>query len=110
MDGEVVEKTVPLGERWLKGFAEVQLACARMSVLAELGAPGARAFLRDLPTGWRGPAWAIPAGTSLRLSPRSGRGAACAAGPDPPRGLAPLGRFATGLRVYGPGQRRGAAL
>ena len=101
MDGEVVEKRVPLPERWLKGFAEVQLACARMSVLAELGAAGARAFLRDLPKRWRGPAWTIPAGTSLRLSPRSGRGAACAAGPDRLRVLEPLARFATGLRVYG---------
>lgn len=102
MDGEVVEKKVPLPERWLKGFAEVQLACARMTVLAELGALGARAFLRDLPKGWRGPAWAALARTSLRVSPRGSRGAACAAGPDRLRVLQPLARFATGLRVYGP--------
>jgi hypothetical protein len=107
MDGEVVEKKVPLPERWLKGFAEVQLACARMTVLAELGAPGARAFLRDLPKGWRGPAWAAPAGTSLRISPRGSRGAACAAGPDRLRVLQPLARFATGLRVYGPADAGG---
>jgi SWIM zinc finger len=107
MDGEVVEKKVPLPGRWLKGFAEVQLACARMTVLAELGAPGTRAFLRDLPKGWRGPAWAAPAGTSLRVSPRGSRGAACAAGPDRLRVLQPLARFATGLRVYGPADAGG---
>jgi hypothetical protein len=40
MDGEVVEKRVPLPERWLKGFAEVQLACAQMSLLAALDGVG----------------------------------------------------------------------
>jgi SWIM zinc finger len=107
MDGEVVERRVPLPERWLKGFAEVQLACAQMTVLAELGAPGTRAFLRDLPKGWRGPAWATPAGASLRMSPRGSRGAACAAGPDRLRVLQPLARFATGLCVYGRADARG---
>jgi SWIM zinc finger len=102
MDGEVVEKKVPLPGRWLSGFAEVQLACAQMSVLAELDAAGARAFLRELPTSWRGPAWAIPAGKSLRISARGGGGAAYAAGPDRLGVLKPLARFATGLRVYGP--------
>lgn len=101
MDGEVVEKRVPLPGRWLKGFAEVQVACARMTVLAELGAPGVRAFLRDLPKAWRGPAWAAPAGIALRISPRNHHGAACAAGPDRLRVLQPLAPFATRLRVYG---------
>jgi hypothetical protein len=102
MDGEVVERKVPLPERWLKGFAEVQLACAGMTMVAELGSSGVRAFLRGLPKSWRGPAWATPAGTSLRITPRSTRGAACAAGPDRLRVLQPLARFAAGLRVYGP--------
>ncbi|MEU5883424.1 SWIM zinc finger family protein [Spirillospora sp. NPDC047279] len=101
MEGTVVEKKVPLPERWLKGFAEVQQACAGMAPLAELGGPAAKAFLRGLPKSWRGPGWAVPSGRTLRISPRPGRGAACASGPDRLRVLEPLARFATGLRVYG---------
>lgn len=101
MDGEVVERRVPLPERWLKGFAEVQSACARMVPLAELTGTAARAFLRGLPASWRGPGWAVPAGRSLRISPQPGRGAACVSGPDRLRVLGPLARFATALRVYG---------
>jgi hypothetical protein len=107
MDGEVVEGRVPLPERWLKGFAEVQLACAQMGLLAELQPPAAQAFLRGLPASWRGPAWAVPAAKSLRFSVRGGRAAACAAGPDWLRVLQPLARFATGLRVYGPADTGG---
>lgn len=102
MDGEVVERKVPLPQRWLKGFAEVQVAAAGMTLNAELGGAATRSFLRGLPRDWRGPAWAIPAGASLRISPRAGRGAVCVSGPDRLRVLEPLARFATGLRVYGP--------
>ncbi|MBC6463379.1 SWIM zinc finger domain-containing protein [Actinomadura sp. HBU206391] len=101
MDGEVVERRVPLPERWLKGFAEVPPATAGMTRAAELGGPAARSFLRGLPRSWRGPAWATPLGRSLRISPRAGRGAVCASGPDRLRVLEPLARFATALRVYG---------
>jgi hypothetical protein len=101
LDGEAVERRVPLPRRWLKGFAEVQLAAAGMTLAAELDRAAARSFLRELPRAWRGPAWAVPAGRGLRISPRGGTGAVCAAGPDRLRTAAePLARLVTGLRVY----------
>jgi hypothetical protein len=102
MDAEVVERKVPLPQRWLKGFAEVQVAAAGMTLRAALGGAATRSFLRGLPRSWRGPAWAIPAGPALRISPRPGRDAVCASGPDRLRVLEPLARFATGMRVYAP--------
>jgi hypothetical protein len=101
MDGAVAERRVPLPERWLKGFAEVQLAASRMTLAAELRDAAARSFLRTLPRTWRGPAWAAPAGTTIGISPRGRPGAVCASGPDRLRVAEPLARFVTGLRVYG---------
>jgi hypothetical protein len=100
MDGETVERRVPLPGRWLKGFAEVGLAAAGMAPAADLDGAAARSFLRGLPRSWRGPAWAVPAGRSLRISPRHSPGAVCASGPDRLRAAEPLTRFVTGLRVY----------
>jgi hypothetical protein len=99
---------VVLPRRWLNGFAEVQLAAAGMTLAADLGQATARAFLRELPRAWRGPAWAVPAGSGLALaaprawrSPRRGPGAVCAAEPDRLRAAAEqLARFLTRLRVY----------
>jgi hypothetical protein len=100
MDGETVERRVPLPGRWLKGFAEVGLAAAGMVLAADLDGAAARSFLRGLPRTWRGPAWAVPAGSGLRISPRHSPGAVCASGPDRLRAAEPLTRFVTGLRVY----------
>ncbi len=44
----------------------------------------------------------VPAGRSLRPAARPAPGAVCLAGPERLAVLAPLLRFATGLRVYGP--------
>lgn len=101
LDGAIVERKVPLPKRWLKGFAEVQVAAAGMQQRAELSSADARRFLRSVPTSSRGPMWAVPAGRSLRLSARPGAGAVGAAGPERLRVLGPLLRFATSLRVYG---------
>jgi SWIM zinc finger len=102
LDDRVVERKVPLPERWLKGFAEVQVAAARMARLAELSGVEARRFLRSLPASARRPLWAVPAGGTLRLTSRPARGAACLVGPQRLRVLEPLIRFASSLRVYGP--------
>jgi hypothetical protein len=56
LDGPVVEKKVPLPERWLRGFAEVQVLAARFDLRAELAAAEGLRFLRSLPGGARGPA------------------------------------------------------
>jgi hypothetical protein len=98
----VVERKVPLPERWLKGFAEVQVAAARMRPAAELAAVPARRFLRALPRSGRGPLWVVPAGGSLRLTSRPSVGAVCLPGPERLRAVEPLLRYARGLRVYGP--------
>ncbi len=100
LDGAVVEKKVPLPERWLRGFAEVQVIASRFDLRASLGRAEAVKFVRDLPK--KGVLWAVPAGRSLRLTARPAPGAVCLAGPERLAVLAPLLRFATGLRAYGP--------
>ncbi|RKS68962.1 SWIM zinc finger protein [Actinomadura pelletieri DSM 43383] len=102
LDGAVVEKKVPLPERWLRGFAEVQVITAGFDPRAELAAPDAVRFLRSLPKSGRDVLWALPAVRTLRISPRPAPGAVCLAGPDRLRTLLPLLRFARALRVYGP--------
>ena len=99
-DGAVVEKKVPLPERWLRGFAEVQVIAAGFDQRAELGAQEAVRFLRGL----RGSdvLWAVPAGRTLRLASRPVPGAVCLAGPQRLATMLPLLRFARALRAYGP--------
>ena len=103
--GTVVEKKVPLPERWLKGFAEVQVAASSTAPLLMVDAAEARRFLRSLPrgSGTRTPAsWAVPAGRGLRLATRPAAGAVCVAGPERLKVLEPALRFARALRAYGP--------
>jgi hypothetical protein len=101
--GSEVERKVPLPERWVKGFAEVQVAASRMLLRHELGPVEARRFLQSLPrTRSRGVAWATPAGGTLRLTTQPDGGAVCIAGPERLRLLEKLLPFARSLRVYGP--------
>jgi len=104
LDGPVVEKKVPLPERWLRGFAEVQVIAAGFDQRAELPATEALRFLRSLPGGARagGALWAVPAGRSLRLAARPVPGAVSLPGPQRLEALRPLLRHAGALRVYGP--------
>lgn len=101
--GSAIEKKVPLPERWLKGFAEVQVASAYLVLRHELPAVEARRFLQSLPrTKSRSIAWVTPAGRGLRLSSRADDAAVCLAGPARLRLLEKLLPFAKALRVYGP--------
>ncbi len=103
LDRSVTEKKVPLPERWLKGFAEVQVIASGMRPALEVSPVEARRFLRALPaaSGARtAPLWAVTAGRGLRLSGRGGAGAVPLAGPERLRVLEPLLRFATSLRAY----------
>jgi hypothetical protein len=109
--GSAVERKVPLPARWLKGFAEVQVASAHMVLRHELPTVEARRFLQSLPrTKSRSVAWATPAGRGLRLTSRAGDAAVCLAGPERLRLLEKLLPFARTLRVYGPlpSRERGA--
>ncbi|MER8036367.1 SWIM zinc finger family protein [Streptomyces hydrogenans] len=105
LGGSVVEKKVPLPDRWLRGFAEAQVASARFDLRAELTGAEAVRFLRGLPRSQsrgRAPLWVVQAGRTLRPTTRPGAGAVCLPGPDRLMALERVLRFATGLRVYGP--------
>lgn len=112
LDGATVEKKVPLPDRWLRGFAEVQVIASGFDLRAELPATEAVRFVRGLPSGsgrgGPGPMWAAPAGRTLRLTPRPGPGAVCLAGTHRLATLLPLLRFARALRAYGPPVTAGA--
>ena len=109
--GSEVERRVPLPDRWVKGFAEVQVASAHMVQRHELPTVEARRFLQSLPrTRTRSVAWATPAGRGLRLTSRPDGAAVCLAGPERLRLFEKLLPFASALRVYGPvPDRHGAA-
>ncbi|MGA4979109.1 SWIM zinc finger family protein [Streptomyces cinereoruber] len=103
--GAVVEKKVPLPDRWLRGFAEAQVASARFDLRAELTGAEAVRFLRSLPrtqARGRGPLWIAQSGRTLRPTTRPGAGAVCLPGPDRLVALERVLRYATRLRVYGP--------
>ena len=104
LDASVTERKVPLPARWLKGFAEVQLAGAAMRPVLEVNVVDARRFLKALPTpsGSRSaPLFATRASQGIRLTSRPGHDAVRIAGPERLRVLLPLLRFARGLRAYG---------
>ncbi|MFF1464448.1 SWIM zinc finger family protein [Streptomyces sp. NPDC058330] len=105
-DGPVVEKKVPLPDRWLRGFAEAQVVSAGFDLRAELPAAEAVRFLRSLPrtsaNASRGARWVVPAGNTLRPTTRPVAGAVCLPGPERLAALQRVLRHATALRVYGP--------
>ncbi|MFB6891107.1 SWIM zinc finger family protein [Kitasatospora sp. NPDC056327] len=106
-DGPVVEKKVPLPERWLRGFAETQVTAAGFDLRAELPAAEAVRFLRSLPRGGgragaRVAQWVVPAGRTLRPTTRPVPGAVCLPGPERLAALQRVLRHALALRIYGP--------
>lgn len=101
LDGEVTEKKVPLPERWLKGFAEVQLSAATAAPVFEVSASEARRFVRGLPgSGSRKPVWVVPAGRGLRITTRPTPDGVSLSGLDRLKPLEPLLRFARSLKGY----------
>lgn len=111
LDAEVTEKKVPLPGRWLKGFGEVQLACASVTPVLDVPAVQARRFISGLPaSASRTPVWIVPAGRGLRLTTRPVPGGVCVSGLGRLRPLEPLLRFARSMRGYAaPFDARGAA-
>lgn len=114
LDGPVVEKKVPLPDRWLRGFAEAQVIASGFDLRAELPAAEAVRFLRSLPRGsTRGgsgaPQWVVPAGRGLRPTTRPVPGAVCLPGPERLIALQRVLRHATALRVYGPAVGAGSS-
>lgn len=111
LDTEVTEKKVSLPERWLKGFAEVQLASATVTPMFEVAASEARRFIRGLSSsGSRKPVWVVPAGRGLRITTRPTPDGVSLSGLDRLKPLEPLLRFARSLRGYAaPHDQQGAA-
>ena len=112
-DGPVVEKKVPLPERWLRGFAETQVIASGFDLRGEVPAGEAVRFLRSLPRGTgrnasRGAQWVIPSGRTLRLTTRPVPGAVCLPGPERLVALQRVLRFAKALRLYGPAVTAGS--
>jgi len=103
LDGALVEKKVPLPERWLRGLAEVPAAAAGFDPRAQLTAAEATAFLSRLPAGaTREVRWLMPVGRALRGTMSPVPGAVCLAAPARLSVLRPLLPFARRLRLYGP--------
>ncbi|MGV9409681.1 SWIM zinc finger family protein [Nocardia sp. NPDC003693] len=102
----VVEKKVPLPDRWLRGFAETQVIAAGFTLRAEISATEATRFLRTLPrsggTAARGGQWVVAADGRLRLTSRPMPGAVCLPGPQRLSTLHRVLRHADSLRLYGP--------
>ncbi|MEY9989672.1 hypothetical protein ABIE67_001704 [Streptomyces sp. V4I8] len=115
LDGPVVEKKVPLPDRWLRGFAEAQVIAAGFDLRAELPAAEAVRFLRALPRGGArgasvGARWVVSSGSGgLRPTTRAVPGAVCLPGPERLIALQRVLRHATALRVYSPTVTGGAA-
>ncbi|MET9834318.1 SWIM zinc finger family protein [Streptomyces sp. NPDC006385] len=114
LDGPVVEKKVPLPDRWLRGFAEAQVIAAGFDLRAELPAAEAVRFLRALPRGGArgasvGARWVVPSGRGLRPTTRAVPGAVCLPSPERLVALQRVLRHASALRVYGPAVTGGAA-
>ncbi|GAB1823858.1 SWIM zinc finger family protein [Herbidospora sp. RD11066] len=99
-DGAVVEKKVPLPERWLRGFAEVQVIAAGMDQRGESAGMAAVRFLRGLPK--RADVWVAHTGRELRVFDHEAPGSVYLGGTHRLATLLPLLRFAKTLRVYGP--------
>ena len=103
----VTEEKVPLPDRWLKGFAEVQVAGATMRPVLQLGPTEARRFVRSLPPASStrtAPLWAVAASGGARLTGMPSSDAVSVPGPERLRVLEPLLRFTSGLCAYAPAE------
>ncbi len=102
LGGRVVEKKVPLPERWVRGFAEVSVATCALEPAFELANAGARRFLQQLPTGTtRGVGWVVPSGSGARLSTRWSAGAVSVGGIERLRPLRDIAPFILSMTAFG---------
>lgn len=102
-DGDrVVERTVALPVRWLRGFGEVQAVQRRMEPRFDLDRASAVRFLRTLPRS--GPSydvlWVVPAGRGVRVGGRERPGAVRLTGVSRLRALEPLLPVLRRLEIY----------
>jgi hypothetical protein len=103
MDGQVVEKRVPLPARWLRGLAEVSARAAALDPRMDLPVGRAGGLLAELAsTAVRRTRWIVPAGRTWRSSGRAVPGAICVADGFRLSVLRPLLPLARTVTVYSP--------
>ncbi|MEL6543320.1 MAG: SWIM zinc finger family protein [Myxococcota bacterium] len=97
----VVEKKVPLPNRWLRSFGESQALASELELKAELTGVQARSFLRAVPksVGGSDVVRLVPGAKNLRLSQR-GSGGFEVGGVGRVRLLDPLARFIDRLLIF----------
>ncbi len=100
-DGDTyIEKKVPLPLRWVKGFAEVQVAISGMTTAFSLPKISAQRFLRGLPRGKNDQrVWVAAIGPSARVTARKAHGAVPLRGSHRLRVFEPLVALADSLDV-----------
>lgn len=97
----IIEKKVPLPLRWVKGFAEVQVAIAGMEPAFSLPRVAAQRFLRGLPRGKNDQlVWLTAAGPTVRQSARESAGAVPLRGNHRLRVFEQLAALAESLDVH----------
>jgi hypothetical protein len=97
----IVEKKVPLPLRWIKGFAEVQVAVAGMMPAFSIGRIPAQRFLRSLPRGKNDQqVWISVFGSTPRIGTRESKGAVPLRGSHRLRIFEPLVNLADSLGVH----------
>ncbi|MFO0744427.1 MAG: SWIM zinc finger family protein [Myxococcota bacterium] len=97
----VIERQVPLPERWLRSFLEVQAYQAHMAPRLDVSGLEALRFLRGLPRAvTKQTAWVVPAGKGLRLGVRHEKGAVGLHGLERLRVLEDVAPWARRLRVW----------
>jgi hypothetical protein len=83
LDGTVVERRVPLPDRWVRGFAEVSVAAGGMLLLHDVSAGPARRILRELPRlRAKRPGWVTWTSRGARLTSAPDDEAVHVAGPN----------------------------
>lgn len=99
--GTAIERKVPLPDRWVRGFAEVQLAQLHVAPVFELSARSFRELLRSAPSKRTSvQLYAVPRGDGARLTTRAGPGAAAVGGIERLATLEPALRHARSVRVH----------
>ena len=111
-DRTVTERRVALPDRWVRGFAEVQVAASDLLLLARFDAAQARRTVASLPRGkgGRSDLWGRPSGRNLQFVRNSSEDAIWISGPDRLRLLDPLIRWVRGLSIFGKPGRKGASV
>jgi hypothetical protein len=100
-EGTVVERQVPLPERWVRGLAEAAPILAGMDLRAEITPTEARRFLTTM-SGQQGTGvlWITAAGGVLRLTGRPTPDAVCLADGQRLRPLIPILAMASAVRLF----------